>query len=105
MFRAATSSEVRVVADRLDVMPVGIDHESSVVVGVVVLAHARAAVVGAARAHRRRVKRANRLAPGGAKRDVDAVLRLLVSLEPEVGFAARAEARPLLPGHDELVAE
>ena len=47
-------------ADRLDVVPVGVEDIGAVVGGVIDLAHARRAVVGGARLERRGMKRVDR---------------------------------------------
>ena len=65
----------RRVADRLDVVAVGVEHVGAVVVRVVDLAHARPAVVGGARRERRGVERVDRLTARDGERDVERARR------------------------------
>jgi hypothetical protein len=92
------------VAHRLDVVAVGVEHERTVVARVVDLAHARRAVVAAARGHRGVVERADVAAALGAERDVDLVGGF-ADADPEVGLARNAEPGELFHLHDQGVSE
>ena len=88
-------------ADRLDVVAVGVMDERAVVVRVVDRAEAGRAVVRAAGGDPRGVERADLGAPPGAERDVDLVGRL-AHADPEVGLAGNTEAGDLLRAIERL---
>ena len=80
------------VADRLDVVAVGIEHEGAVVVGVVVGPEARCAVVAAADGERGGMKPVDDGPVVGGERDVDALALRPAAAHPEERLAVRAEA-------------
>src|SRR5437667_11724118 len=92
-------------ANGFDVMPVGIEHEYAVVVRVIVRAQTRSAVVPATRSDHSLVESVDlrpRLSPEG---NVNGRLVGTLLPDPEVGLGRDAEARELLPFHQQLVAE
>src|SRR6266436_1030538 len=97
--------------DRFDVVTVGIEHKSTIVVGMVVRANAWGAIVLAARCKRRTVERIDRLPIFRKDRDVHGLVQLAFGADPKVRFAAAAETGGRLPGllsghlHDQRVAK
>ena len=90
---ARLAALTRRVADGLDVVAVGIEHERAVVVRVILRAQARRAVVLAAGRERCAVERIDAGAILGHDRDVQRLLQLAFAADPEVRLAADAEAR------------
>src|ERR1051325_8795855 len=68
--RAVRPPSPLAVAISFDAVAVGIDGERGVVVGIVIRAHARLAVVASAHAHRRGVKRVDALARRGREAEM-----------------------------------
>src|SRR5215510_3703396 len=103
----------RCVADRLDVVAVGIEHESAVVVGVIVRPQPRRAVVLATGGERRAMEGVDRGAVLGGDGDVEDASQTSFAADPEIGLAVGPEARRrrLALGmlaadlHDQAVAE
>ena len=79
-------------ADRLDVVSVGIKHECAVVVRVVVRPQAGRAIVLAAGRKRRTIKCVNRGAVFGSDRNVQRTVGPALRSDPEIWLAAGAEA-------------
>ena len=78
--------------DGLDIVAVGIEHEGSVVIGVVVGTQAGRAVVLAARSDRRAVEGIDRCAGERSESDVDMPAAQAFSLaDPEKGLEIRTE--------------
>ena len=98
---------------RLDVVPVGVEHEGAVVVRVVVRAQTRRTVVLAARRKRGLVERIDGRAVLRGDCDVHGFVQAAFAADPEVRLAAGAEAEAaglgvvlvLLHFHDQHVAE
>src|SRR5687767_4016517 len=88
------SSGLGRVAHGLDVVPVGTDDESAVVVGVVVFAQSRRAVVLAARSQRCIVEPAYLLTVLGRKREMDGTRAAAERTDPELRSAGTAEHDP-----------
>ena len=89
----------RGVADGLDVVAVGVEHEGRVVGGVVDRPRAGGAVVGAARGEAGGVEGVDRVVVGGEEGEVDAVHRRAAARHhPEAGLALLAEADHLRGG-------
>ena len=87
-------AEERLVADRLDVVTIGVVHERPVVVLVIVRADAGRAVVLRAGGHRGGVELADDRAAGRTERDVDAVVRL--AARPSIQKLGLAGSTPKL---------
>jgi hypothetical protein len=85
------------VADRFDVVAVGIEHERAVVVGVVLRTQPRRAVVLPAGGQCCAVEGIDAGAILGGDRDVQRLVQLAFAADPEVGLAAAAEARGGIP--------
>src|SRR5450755_3415827 len=85
----------RRVADRLDVVPIGVQNKGAIVVGMVLRARSRSSVVPAACSHRRPIERVDLCARFGAKRDVDGRHVRLALTDPEVRLGRDAEAGEL----------
>src|SRR5215470_7483613 len=77
--------------DCFDVVPIGIEHKSTVVIRVIVRAKARKAIVLAARRKRRTVERIDRQPVFRNDRDVQRLVQLAVAADPKVRLAAAAE--------------
>ena len=99
--RSVVIAGLSLVADRFDVVAVGVEDERAVVGRVVVLADAGRAVVGAAGRERGRVEGVDRLAVVAGERDVRAGAVRLALRDPELVLALGAErgGLPLLEGH------
>src|SRR5687767_14744524 len=93
--RSADSAEGRAsrrrMADRLDVMAVGIEHEGRVIIRMVVRPQPRRAVVPAAGRQRRAMERVYGGAILGHDRDMQRLLELALAADPEIRLAASAE--------------
>jgi len=93
------------VADGLDVVTVGVEHERAVVLRVILGTDAGRAVVLAAGGDRRLVERADLGATLRTKRDVHAIDLALAGspIDPEIGLAADPVPGELLERHDQAV--
>lgn len=98
-------SLLRMVADGFDVVPLGIDDERPVVVGMIVGADSRRPVVLAASLQRGVIKRAHLGSRVAAECHVHARRGARAAADPEIRFAADTESGPAFHFHDELVAE
>ena len=83
-------------ADRFDVVAVGVQHKSAIVVGMILRSRSRRAVVAAARGPRRLVESIDLRPRLGAKSNVYGRHIRLSLPDPEVRFGRNAEARKLL---------
>src|SRR6266849_2397925 len=81
----------RSVTDCLDVVPIGIEHESTVVIRMVVRAKARGAIVLSPCRERRTVERIDRRPILREDRDVHRLVQLTFAADPQVRFATAAE--------------
>src|SRR4030095_3679728 len=95
MTRAACPNS-SVVTHRLDVVPVRIEHESAVVVRVIVLPESGRAVIATAGRERGLVEGIDLCARLGAKRHVDRRNGRRALADPEVGLPRDAQARSLI---------
>src|ERR1700730_13810630 len=87
-------------ADRLDVVTVRVEDESTVIARVIVSTDAGRAIVAAAGFQGRVIEGANLRAALGDERDVDVGRRIAPSGEPELRLAVLAEAGKARPLHD-----
>src|SRR4029453_13949589 len=93
-----TAQSRRAVANGLDVVPVGIEHERAVIRRVIHRTDTRLAVVFSACSHRGRVERIDFRARGGGKGDVSLVISRRACGEPELR-AILAHAREAVELH------
>jgi len=99
------------VADRFDVVAVGIEYEGAVVVGVILRAQPRPAVVLAAGGDGGAIEGVDGGAVLGGDGDVNAAIEAALVADPEIGLSVGAEAGSdvsaagLWDLHDERVAE
>src|SRR5947209_8490638 len=102
---------LRGVTDRLDIVPVQVEHEGAVVVRMIMRANAGRAVVLPAGRQRRVVECVDAGAILHRNRDVQGMIQSALAADPEAGLTARTEARRpalvfvLLHFHDQCVAE
>src|SRR5689334_20852556 len=99
------STLLRPVANRFDVVAVGIEHERAVVVRVIDLAHARRSIVLAARFQSGCIESTHQLTILGDECDVQRSLRFGTRPEPELGALVLTESRPVPDLLDESNAE
>src|ERR1700748_1823831 len=90
MRSAAIDSLLGTVADRFDIVAIGVDHKGTVIVGVVMRAQPRRAVVLSTGGKCSAIKGIHGCAARCKKRDVSAVG--FAGTDPERGFAIGAEA-------------
>ena len=88
MLKAALS---RRVTDCLDVVPIGIEHESPIVVRMIMGAQAGRAVIFSARGYCCAVERVNGWPIVRHNCDVNRFLQLAFTANPEISFSAAAE--------------
>src|SRR5215468_11770212 len=98
--------------DGFNVVAVGVKHEGAVVVGVIMRAQARRAIVASAGRERRLVERINRCAIVGLDRDMHWLVEGAFAADPEIRLAVGAKACGVIAGpsflhhfHDKAVAE
>ena len=85
-------SSRRSVTDSLDIVPIGIEYEGAVVIGMIVRANAGSTVVSSAGRNRRVIEGIDCSAALGEDRDVKRLVEPAFTADPEIRFAVRSEA-------------
>lgn len=97
--------------DRLDIVSIGIEYKSTVIIRMIVHAKAGSSVVPPTRSERGAVERIHRRPIFCDDRDMHWLLQPTFAPNPKVGFAAAAKASGWLPGllsrrlHDQRIAK
>src|SRR4051794_6338034 len=80
------------VTDGFDIVPIGIEHEGAIIIGMIMRPESRRAMIAPARFRRRRVEGVDQRTSLDGEGDMGPLPDPLVVADPEIGLAVRAEA-------------